>query len=111
MQPLQIPQKNSQVLQIDSDYQFKTGDELYFTVKAQPDNDNTDNDALLKKTWTVGTDADYDNEGYLALALSESDTDIDFGSYVYDIKLVTGGTGTTIIYGVLDILPVATLRA
>lgn len=110
LQPLCIPQKNTQTLQIDSDYTFKDGDTLYFTVKAKPDNDQTDGDALVKVQWAFGTGCDYDNEGCLALNLSETDTDIDFGEYVYDIKLVNSDVKTTIIYGPLRILPVSTLR-
>lgn len=110
LQPLCIPQKNTQTLQIDSDYTFKTGDTLYFTVKTKPDNDQTDGDALVEVQWAFGTDCDYDNEGCLALPLAETDTDIDFGDYVYDIKLVNSSVKTTIIYGPLRILPVTTLR-
>lgn len=112
MQPLLIPQKNTNIIQIKADqYTFQTGDELYFTVKTAPDNDDTDDNALAKVKWTVGTDASYDNEGYLALALSESDTNIDFGDYFYDIKLVNDEVKTTLVVGQLKILPVATLRA
>lgn len=111
LQPLVIPQKNTNIIQIRSDqYTFKTGDRLYFTIKAQPDNDQTDSDALTAADWTVGTDAEYDNEGYLALALSETDTDIDFGTYFYDIKLVNDEVKTTLVAGPVEILPVATLR-
>ena len=43
LQPLVIPQKNTQTLYIKSDdYTFQTDDTLYFTVKAKPDNDQTD---------------------------------------------------------------------
>lgn len=112
LQPLVIPQKNTQILYLRSeDYTFQPGDELYFTVKAQPDNDQTDGDALITKSWTVGTDAEYDSEGYLNLALAETDTDIDFGDYVYDIKLVNSEVAETLVYGDLKILPVATLRS
>lgn len=112
MQPLAIPQKNTQTLYIKSDdYTFSTGDELYFTVKTKPDNDQTDTDALVTKSWTVGTDAEYDSDGYLNLNLAETDTDIDFGDYVYDIKLVNSDVAETLIFGELKILPVATLRS
>ena len=112
MQPLAIPQKNTQTLFIKSDdYTFEDGDMLYFTVKNKPDNDNTDDGALIKKSWTVGTDALYDDDGYLELNLSETDTDIDFGDYVYDIKLVNATVGETLVFGELKILPVATLRS
>lgn len=112
MQPLAIPQKNTQTLYIKSDdYTFSPGDELYFTVKVKPDNDQTDTDALVTKSWTVGTDAEYDTDGYLNLNLDETDTDIDFGDYVYDIKLVNSDVAETLIFGELKILPVATLRS
>ena len=111
MQPLCIPQKNTQTLYIKSeDYTFTTGDTLYFTVKVKPDNDQTDTDALISKSWTVGTDASYDSDGYLNLALDETDTDIDFGDYVYDIKLVNATVKETLVFGPLKILPVSTLR-
>ena len=111
MQPLLIPQKNTNIIQIKTEqYTFQPGDHLYFTVKTVPDNDQTDSDALATVDWVVGTDADYDQEGYLALPLSEDDTDIDFGDYFYDIKLVNDEVKTTIIVGQLKILPVATLR-
>lgn len=112
MQPLCIPQKNTQTLYIKSDdYTFTTGDTLYFTVKAKPDNDQTDTDALISKSWVYGTDAQYDDEGYLNLNLAETDTDIDFGDYVYDIKLVNSSVAETLVFGDLKILPVATLRS
>ena len=112
MQPLAIPQKNTQTLYIKSDdYTFNAGDELYFTVKNKPDNDATDSDALITKSWTVGTDALYDDDGYLNLNLSETDTNIDFGDYVYDIKLVTTDVAETLVFGNLAILPVVTLRS
>lgn len=112
MQPLLIPQKNTNIIQIKADqYTFQDGDELYFTIKTEPDNDDTDANALVKVKWTVGTDASYDNEGYLALHLSESDTNIDFGDYFYDIKLVNDEVKTTLVVGQVKILPVATLRA
>ncbi len=111
LQPLCIPQKNTNILHIKSDqYTFQTGDHLYFTVKTQPDNDQTDGDALVKVEWTVGTNAEYDNEGYLELPLSETDTDIDFGDYFYDIKLANDEVKMTLVVGQLKILPVATLR-
>lgn len=112
MQPLAIPQKNTQTLYVKSDdYTFVTGDTLYFTVKPKPDNDNTDASALISKYWTVGTDASYDDDGYLNLNLSENETDIDFGDYVYDIKLVNASVAETLVFGELKILPVSTLRA
>lgn len=113
IQPLIIPQKNTYNLQIMSDYTPQTGDKFYFTIKTTPDNNYTDDEALLKKDWTFGTDCFIDNEGYLCLPLSESDTSINFGEYYYDIKLVTSGatTGTSAVpTGIVIIAPAITLR-
>ena len=110
IQPLPLPQKATNTIYIESNYTFKDGDSLYMTIKAKPDNDYTDADALLKKEWVFGTDCDYDNEGYLALNLTEADTSIDFGDYYYDIKLVNADNKTPIAVGPCKILPVMTLR-
>lgn len=110
IQPLPIAQKSTSIVYIESNYEFKSGDTLYMTVKTAPDNDYTDDDALLKKQWAFGTDCDYDNEGYLELPLSETDTSIDFGDYYYDIKLVNDTVKAPIAFGQLQILPVTTLR-
>lgn len=111
MPPLCIPQKNSQTLEIETEYEFKDGDTLYFTAKKKPDNDNTDAEAVIATSWAFGDTCDYNADGNLELKLSASDTDINFGHYVYDIKLSNSEVDTTIIFGDLEILPVATLRA
>ena len=112
MQPLNIPQKNTQTLYLKSDdYTFVTGDQLYFTVKTKPDDNSSDTTALIKKNWTVGTDASYDDDGYLNLNLAETDTNVAAGEYVYDIKLKNASVAETLVFGPLNILPVATLRA
>lgn len=113
IQPLFIPQKNTYNLEIESDYTYQNGDKFYFTIKTQPDNNYTDDSALLAKDWTFGTDCELDNDGYLCLPLTESDTSIDFGEYYYDIKMLNAGstTGVTIAFGKVIIAPVSTLRA
>ena len=114
IQPLIIPQKNTYNLAIETKYTPQDGDKFYFTIKTTPDNDYTDDKALLKKDWTFGTDCEIDNEGYLLLPLSETDTSIDYGKYYYDIKLVTSGatTGTSVVpIGIVIIAPAITLRA
>ena len=108
--PLMFPRKTTAVIQIESNYTFKTGDTLYFTVKVKPDDDQTDADALVAKTWVFGTDCNYDNEGCLALPLDETDTNLDAGNYTYDIKLVNSDVKDIIVFGPLVILPVDTLR-
>lgn len=114
IQPLIIPQKNTYNLSIETNYTPQDGDKFYFTIKTTPDNDYTDEKALLKKDWTFGTDCEIDNEGYILLPLSETDTSIDYGEYYYDIKLVTSGatTGTSVVpISIVIIAPVTTLRA
>ena len=113
---LKFYRKNTSVIQVDAcDYQFNTGDTLYFTVKTAPDNDQSDSSALIKTNWVVGTDVTpdpYTNK--LELTLTEEQTDIDFGDFFYDIKLVAAGDdgpGTTLVTGAITIMPVATLRA
>lgn len=111
IQALEFYVKNTFIIEIKSDgYQFKDGDQIYFTAKPKPDNDKTDADAVIKKSWTVGTDADYGDDGYLQLRLEPTNTDIDFGCYFYDVKLVTESISETIIAGKLKALPVATLE-
>lgn len=109
--PLEFFAKNTFIIEIRSeDYEFKDGDQLYFTVKPKPDNDQTDAAAIIKKSWTVGTDASYGGDGYLQLRLDATDTDRDFGCYFYDIKLVSGDVSETIVAGKLKINAVATLE-
>lgn len=113
---LKFYRKNTSVIQVDAcDYQFNTGDTLYFTVKTAPDNDQSDSSALIKTNWVVGTDVEPDPyTNALELTLTEEQTDIDFGQYFYDIKLVAAGDngpGTTLVTGDINIMDVATLRA
>lgn len=108
--PLMIPRKTTFNIQIESNYTFKNGDTIYMTVKVKPDDDTTDDDALLKKDWAFGADCNYDNEGCLLLPLDETDTNIDAGNYTYDIKLVNSTVKDIIVFGPLVILPVDTLR-
>lgn len=111
---LKFYRKNTSVIILDvCDYQFNDGDTLYFTVKTAPDNDETDSDALIKTSWTVGTDVTVDSENKLELTLSANQTDIDFGDYFYDIKLVSvqePEAESTLVTGTITIMDVATLR-
>lgn len=108
---LHFRRKNTEILYIRSkDYDFQDGDILYFTVKPEPDNDSTDSAAIIKKQWTVGVDAEVDEEGYVRLQLTPSDTDVDFGEYFYDIKLVSGSVSETLAFGHIKVLPVTTLE-
>lgn len=114
MNPLRCYRKNTFVILLDvCDYTFQAGDTIYFTVKVKPDDDTTDGDALIKTSWTYGTDVDLDDQGVLECTLTATETDIDFGDYFYDIKLVAASDPTveqTLVTGDFTVLPVATLR-
>lgn len=112
--PLKFYRKNTCTILLDvCDYQFNNGDTIYFTVKVKPDSDATDNDALIKANWVYGTDVEPDENGTLQLILPASDTDIAYGDYFYDLKLVTAedpSSESTLITGDFTIMDVATLR-
>lgn len=112
--PLKFYRKNTCTILLDvCDYQFNNGDTIYFTVKLKADNDADDSDALIKANWVYGTDVEPDENGTLQLTLSASDTDIAYGDYFYDLKLVTAedpSSESTLITGDFTIMDVATLR-
>lgn len=110
---LNVYRKNTAIITLQvCDYQFTSGDTIYFTVKVKPDNDSTDDSALIKTNWIVGTDVEVEN-GQLQLELTPTQTDIAFGQYFYDIKLISAANDAeqTLITGDINILDVATLRA
>lgn len=111
--PLKFHRKNTCSILLDvCDYQFNDGDTIYFTVKNRPDSDPTDSDALIKAQWVYGTDVTPDPEnGALNLVLTATETDIAYGDYFYDLKVVsTGGSESTLVTGDITIMDVATLR-
>ena len=109
---LQFYRKNTATIIVEvCDYQFQNGDTIYFTVKVKPDSDQTDSSALIKSNWTVGTDVTPDEEGKLNLTLDAEQTDINYGDYFYDLKIVSEDESeSTLITGTLTIMDVATLR-
>jgi len=85
-----------------------TGATVYFTVKADYDDDGTDSSALIKKDVTSHIDA---ANGQTVVVLTPSDTDVEPGKYVYDIKLKkSSGEQTTLKVDKCQILPAVTLR-
>jgi hypothetical protein len=113
--PLKFYRKNTCTIILSvCDYTFHDGDTIYFTVKEKPDSDQDDSDALIKTNWVYGTDVAPDENGSLQLVLSAAETDIEYGDYFYDIKLVTAenpASESTLITGEFTIMDVATLRA
>lgn len=115
MNELRCYRKNTFTILLDvCDYEFNDGDEVYFTVKIKPDNDSDDSDALIKTKWTYGTDCALNAAGQLELILTASQTDIAFGDYFYDLKLVSSSQNPTpeetLVTGTFSCLDVATLR-
>ena len=113
--PLKFYRKNTCTIILDvCDYEFHNGDEIYFTVKVKPDSDGDDSDALIKTKWTYGTDVEPNTDGSLNLVLTATQTNIDYGTYFYDIKLVTASQDpaaeNTLAVGEFTIMDVATLR-
>lgn len=82
---------------------------VYFTVKPQPDNDQTDAAAIIKKDITDHTDP---VAGQTIIPLTPADTTVSAGNYVYDIKLKRStGAQSTVIVGDCEIKEAVTLRA
>ena len=111
--PLKFHRKNTCTIILDMcDYNWSNGDTIYFTVKLKADSDQTDSDALIATQWVYGTDVEVNDEGSLELHLTPTETDIDYGTYFYDLKLVEASTGVeeTLTTGDIQIMDVATLR-
>ena len=113
--PLKFYRKNTCTIILDvCDYQFHDGDTIYFTVKVKPDSDQSDSDALIKENWVYGTDIEPNEDGSLNLVIAADKTDIAYGTYFYDIKLVTDSQSpaaeNTLATGEFTIMDVATLR-
>ena len=112
--PLKFYRKNTCTIILDvCDYQFNDGDTIYFTVKVKPDSDQDDSDALIKANWIYGTDVVPDEDGSLQLILSATQTNIPYGDYFYDLKIVTNedpSSESTLVTGDFTVMDVATLR-
>lgn len=112
--PLKFYRKNTCTILLNvCDYQFNAGDTIYFTVKTAPDSDQDDSDALIKANWVYGTDVEPEEDGTLQLILTATQTNIPFGDYFYDIKIVTAedpSSESTLVTGDFTVMDVATLR-
>jgi hypothetical protein len=112
--PLKFYRKNTCTILLNvCDYQFHDGDTIYFTVKTAPDSDQDDSDALIKANWVYGTDVEPEEDGTLQLILTATQTNIPFGDYFYDLKIVTAedpSSESTLVTGDFTVMDVATLR-
>ena len=68
-----------------------TGYSILFTVKKQCDINKADTEALITKTITDHTDP---TEGISTLELTNEDTDIPAGEYLWDLRLIKDGVIT-----------------
>ena len=113
--PLKFYRKNTCTIILSvCDFTFHDGDTIYFTVKVKPDSDQDDSDALIKENWVYGTDVTANSDGDLELVITADKTDIAYGTYFYDIKLVTDSQSpaaeNTLATGEFTIMDVANLR-
>ena len=112
--PLKFYRKNTCTILLNvCDYQSNAGDTIYFTVKTAPDSDQDDSDALIKANWVYGTDVEPEEDGTLQLILTATQTNIPFGDYFYDLKIVTAedpSSESTLVTGDFTVMDVATLR-
>lgn len=110
--PLKFYRKNTCTILLDvCDYQFHDNDDIYFTVKTKPDSVEDDADALIKTHWVYGTDVTADENGTINLILTATETNIPYGQYFYDLKIVSSdGSESTLVTGDITIMEVATLR-
>jgi hypothetical protein len=80
-------------------------DIIYFTVKPYFDDDQQDSTAVIKEQLTGQTGST------AQIKLAASKTNIEPGSYVYDIKLArSNGDQTTAVIGKCKVIDVVTLR-
>ena len=93
-QPLkfQVKDNNGNILKMD------LGDELIFTIKK---NYNTKEKILQKK---LSDGSIYYESGYYFITLSHEDTaNLKYGTYVYDIQLMSAGIVETLVLGTITL--------
>lgn len=93
-QPLkfQIKDNNGNILKMDSN------DELIFTIKK---NYNT-KQKIIQKRLSDGS-IHYDSGYYFITLLHEDTADLKYGTYVYDIQLMSGEVVATLILGTITL--------
>ena len=105
-QNLTIMRGNTQNVTLTiSPISIDSGDIIYFTVKEDYDNDQTDNGAVIHKDITGKSGHSF------TIEITPEDTnDVVAGNYVYDIKLAKPNSQTTLVYGKFKVMDAVTLR-
>ncbi len=85
-------------------------DTIYFTAKPEYDEDNTDANAVIRKTMSA-EDVLNTESGVVSFKLTANEANIAPGKYVYDIVLKQADTDrVTLLEGKLKVNPAVTLR-
>ncbi len=85
-------------------------DTIYFTAKPEYDEDNTDANAVIRKTMSA-EDVLNTESGAVSFKLTANEANIAPGKYVYDIVLKQADTDrVTLLEGKLKVNPAVTLR-
>lgn len=82
-----------------------TGATFSFTAKRKLS--DADDDAIISKDWSTHTAP---TEGKTLLTLTDDQTDVEEGTYYFDIQFKLGGTVATILIGKLFIIAQVTRR-
>lgn len=83
-----------------------TGWTVFFTVKRKAD--DSDDDAVIKKTITTFSNP---GNGEADIILTSIDTDLDIGSYLFDIQIKTSSDEIiTVLEGIITISKDITIR-
>jgi len=87
-----------------------TGATVFFTVKENVDDDDDDAIISVEKSTHDGVDDDPEN-GLTVIYLTDSETDVEIGSYFYDVQLKeSDGTISSSGSGILKVLADITQR-
>lgn len=98
--PLEITDENGNPYNL-------TGTTILFTIKKIDDNSLDDLSALVKKTITIHTDP---GNGVTSVDLNENDTNLEFGIYRWDVKIIDGSLDPNTDTGFIKIIQKTTYR-
>ncbi len=101
---------NLTVLDASSVPAVRDSDTIYFTAKPNYDEDDTDANAVIRKTMSA-EDVLNTESGVVSFKLTANEANIAPGKYVYDIVLKQADTDrVTLLEGKLKVNPAVTLR-